>query len=328
MRNPSRTLLTLFGLAALSLGPARAGPAEAGQKLLCAVRAPVPPRLDGVLDEACWQRAEALDDFLCLIPPSSGRTTIRCAYDEQHLYVATECFVSQPDALTAGVAAIKAGPLYNPGWRQNWDGFQNRWSLELFLDPGPSLRNHYQLLYNAAGQIRGGYLNDFTHPFDPAPAFGLTVSPGCWRAEMVFPLQTAQPGALRPGMEWGLNFARNDDLAVALWRPITGAWNDPKQFGRLLIGDYAQWWEGAWTHGARADLRRLGSLVARYAPQDPAVEPLYLLARREADRLDQLAAAHPPTDRTNLERLYLGYADYRRFADRLSALCCTLEALP
>jgi len=274
MRNSPQLSLVLLALSALLLSLALAEPAAAEQKLLCAVRAAAPPILDGVLDEPCWQRAEVLDDFLYLLGPGPGRTTVRCAYDEQHLYVATECFVDGAAALPAGVAAIQAGPAYNQGWRQTWDGFQNRWSIELFLDPGPSLRNHYQLPYNAAGQVRGSYLNDFTHPFAPAPAFGLSILPGCWRAELVFPLQSRPQAALRPGMEWGLNFARNDDLPVALWRPITGAWNDPKQFGRLLIGDYAEWWEGAWTRGARADLRRLRRLVPRYALQDPAVEPL------------------------------------------------------
>jgi hypothetical protein len=58
------------------------------QTLLC-VSAAMPPHLDGVLDEAAWQRASG--DALSS-PTEPSAANVRFAYDEQFLYLAMKCY--------------------------------------------------------------------------------------------------------------------------------------------------------------------------------------------------------------------------------------------
>jgi hypothetical protein len=297
-------------------------------KFICAVQAAAPPIIDGVLDDACWQHAEVRDDFAFVQEPKPRRTTIRCAFDAQHLYVAAECFTDDPADLAQGIAAARAVPGFDTILRKGFVGFTNRQSLELFLDPGCSLRNHYQLLYNAAGGIRGGYRNRFDHAFSPTPSFKASVGEGVWRSEFVFPLQTNEGGRpLHVGDRWGINVARNDALPLAIWRPILGAWNEPKLFGIVLMGDYRQWWEAVWTQGARADLARMADAMPAYTRRSATVQRLYTLTAKRAKPIDALARKYPPTSRANFERLFVAYTDFERHYHRLKALCATLDLL-
>jgi hypothetical protein len=53
-----------------------------GPQVVIARRAASPPRLDGILDDPCWQSA---------LPPAGRKIRVRVAYDEQYVYVAAAC---------------------------------------------------------------------------------------------------------------------------------------------------------------------------------------------------------------------------------------------
>jgi hypothetical protein len=320
------SLVALLSTAVLSVSP---GPGQAAEplKIISAVRAAAPPILDGVLDEACWNAAEVREDFTPLVAAPPGRTAVRCVYDRTHLYVGVECFSGDPAGFRRGVADLKEKAVLHPGWLPTFDGFVNSYSVELFLDPGRTLRSHYQFLFNAAGQTCGHYRNRWGHPFSPVPSSACRVEEDCWRAEFVFPVQEGQRLVLEPGEEWGINFARNDSVPLAIWRPIAGAWNEPKEFGRLMIGSYAEWWEARWTRGAKVELARWAKAGPPDVKKNPTVIGLYRLAQREAEKLDTLARQSPPVDRARFAALYVAYQDYCRHADRLLALGATLEKM-
>lgn len=72
-------------------------------KALPALKTSNPPKIDGVLDDACWQNAPKAADFTdpLLGTPAKDQTVVRLLYDEKAIYVAIHAFDSQPDMIVA-----------------------------------------------------------------------------------------------------------------------------------------------------------------------------------------------------------------------------------
>jgi len=66
-----------------------------------AVRTGQPPTIDGILDEPFWHEIEPVTDFRQRVPvdgaPSSERTELRVAFDDNNLYFAVVLHDSDPD---------------------------------------------------------------------------------------------------------------------------------------------------------------------------------------------------------------------------------------
>ena len=72
-----------------------------------AVRAPHPPTIDAVLDEPFWHGIEPVTDFRQRVPvdgaPSSERTELRVAFDDNNLYFALVLHDSDPDGIRRSI---------------------------------------------------------------------------------------------------------------------------------------------------------------------------------------------------------------------------------
>ena len=70
------------------------------RRVATATRITAPPTVDGTLDEAVWQQATPLADFVQTEPqegsPASERTEVRLLYDDAYVYVGVICFDSDP----------------------------------------------------------------------------------------------------------------------------------------------------------------------------------------------------------------------------------------
>ena len=70
-----------------------------------AIRTETPPKIDGKLDDACWQNSAKTGTLIQFEPqrgePATQPTTIYLAYDANKLYVAFECFKTDMDNLAA-----------------------------------------------------------------------------------------------------------------------------------------------------------------------------------------------------------------------------------
>ena len=293
-------------------------------KVVCASRAETPPMIDGALDEPCWQKAEVRSDFTS---PGSGqvlsrRTTMRVLYDQDHLYFGFEVFWDSAALLNKGVAEIKGRyPEIKEGvWLKEWK-YENTHGLELFLDPGASGRNYYQMLFNAAGQCIGNYKCLF-ECFNIQPVVKGAIQGNCWSVEMAYPAKN-----LKIGQEWGLNVCRNDETYYGIWKQVQGAYHNPKLFGRLVIGDYREWWEAAGGKEVRAQLEALRSQSARYAKRDNRFSAMVDQVAGEMDVMGKWAGQYPPVGRASFEQLYERYAGCRDKQARLQAYRETLELL-
>jgi len=132
------TVLTLTGCAMLR--PERAGE-PAGEK---AVLTAVAPTIDGKLDEACWQRASVITNFLVpevLTAPLSP-TEARILWDKDYLYVAFR-------------AADKDVWGY---FEKRDDGTCQEDVLEVFIQPDPAAGHYYNFEMNALGTALDGFI--------------------------------------------------------------------------------------------------------------------------------------------------------------------------
>ena len=292
-------------------------------KVICASRAVAAPKIDGVLDDACWQKTEVRSDFTS---PASGmpikrRTTMRFVYDDTHLYMGVEFFWDDAAALRKGVAGIvkKHGPATKGVL--SFKKYVNCYGFELFIDPGATQTNYYQILLNAAGQYAGNY-KMMWHEFKGGQTFAHTIRGNCWTVEFVYPYK-----GIRAGDQWGLNLCRNDADYYGIWKQVGGAYHAPKMFGRIVMGSYAEWWRAVWGSGAKAGLADMADGLGRFARAHPLLPVLYARVRERAQRVDTVARAHPPVNRDHFEVLYHAYMDFRKDYARLASFWSTVKLM-
>jgi cellulose/xylan binding protein with CBM9 domain len=319
----STKVVVLLTLCVCGAWPAGATAAD-GLKVVCAARTDTPPKIDGVLDEACWSKAEVRSDFTS--PGDGGvldrATTLRVLYDRNHVYFGFEVFWNDANSLRKGVAGIRATypDLHEGVWMKKWQ-YANTYGLELFVDAGASGRNYYQVLFNAAGQCVGLYKAMF-ECFNISPVVKGAISPSGWTVEVAYPAKN-----LTAGREWGLNVCRNDDTYYGIWKQVGGNYNNPRLFGRLVMGDYRQWWDAVGGQGASRELAALKTKCRRYQEIDPYFANRVAHVSREMAAMQRAAAQHPPVDRPSFERLYRRYARVRDKVERVRAQAATLAIL-
>ena len=319
MNNINRWLSGCLFVFLSILGLARG---EEGLKVICASRTATPPVMDGILAEPAWKTAEVRSDFTS---PGAGtvlgrRTTMRVLYDRDNLYFGFEVFWDDVSALNQGLAAIREKhPQIQAGaWQKEWQ-YENVCGLELFLDPGASGRNYCQMLFNAAGQCVGLYNAKLEH-FTLQPEVKSALRGNCWSVELRCPAKN-----LQAGQEWGLNVCRNDETYYGIWKQVGGNYNNPKLFGRLVLGDYREWWETAGGTGARAQLTAMQKQRGLYA--DTHYDAMLNLVDQDMTALSRWAESCPPVSRDNFERLYARYASCHDQFERLRAYHETLGLL-
>lgn len=77
--------------------------ADLRKKILTAVRADVPPKIDGVPDDEAWQKGALATDFVMYNPyngiPSNYRSEVRILYDDDALYIGAMMYDPAPDSI-------------------------------------------------------------------------------------------------------------------------------------------------------------------------------------------------------------------------------------
>jgi hypothetical protein len=157
-------------------------------------------RLDGLLDEALWQRIEPIDGFLQREPVEGGtpteRTEVRIAYDADNLYLGVVLHDSDP-----------AGILGHQKQRDAGLGTDDRfmWILDTFRDG----RTGYFFEINPAGLMGDGLLRTgggVNKAWNGIWAVKVARGDWGWSAEIRIPFRTLN---FDPNSErWGINFQR------------------------------------------------------------------------------------------------------------------------
>ncbi|MCY3752248.1 MAG: carbohydrate binding family 9 domain-containing protein, partial [Gammaproteobacteria bacterium] len=100
------------------------------------------PKIDGDISDPVWSKATRIDKFYQIIPVRGAEpseiTVVYMAYDENNLYFAFDCRVSQPDKILATVMQRD---------RELWQDD----NIRVYLDPYDSSRDAMAFLVNSLG---------------------------------------------------------------------------------------------------------------------------------------------------------------------------------
>ncbi|MDE0043036.1 MAG: hypothetical protein OXT74_13435, partial [Candidatus Poribacteria bacterium] len=104
-----------------------------------------PPKIDGMLNDICWQRATQSGNFIQYGPspgdPATQPTKVYITYDRNRLYVGFECFKDDMNRLAAN-STRRDSPFFSDDY------------VEVFLDTFLDKRNCYAFALNPLGTQR------------------------------------------------------------------------------------------------------------------------------------------------------------------------------
>ncbi len=202
---------------------AREVPCDADPVALCP-RAAAPPKLDGVLDDACWQAAGRIGGFVEHQggAPARDATEVRLCHDDEHLYLGARLALADPSKLRAALTRRDA-PVYQED------------SLEFFLDPGHQ-GAYSQLALNALGTLMD--LSKKEHlAFNAEWQAKTRRDAGGWWAEVSIRTPSLGYTGETAGRSWGFNVGREVPATgeVTCWSCTRGQFLNPERWGQLLF---------------------------------------------------------------------------------------------
>jgi hypothetical protein len=181
--------------------PSRAQTAQS-RHALRAERVDQPIKLDGILDDAVWTRAEAGSDFIQRFPtpgrPATMRTEVRVAYDNDAVYVAARMFDPNPDLIHAPLARRDPGDISS-----DW--------IDVIFDSYNDRRTGYRFGVNPAGTKLDVYhFNDTESDmsWDAIWDAATRIDSLGWTAEIRVPLSQLRFHGSAGEQKWGLQFYR------------------------------------------------------------------------------------------------------------------------
>ena len=191
--------------------------------LLVCERAAVPPRLDGVLSDECWQRAREARLH------SAGESNVRepyafvlTAHDSDYLYLAG----SIPRDRNIAYASTKhAGREYD----ESLDAFDR---LTVVLDVDRDYATWYSLSVDQRGCTSDSCWRDSS--WNPKWHVASLLEPEHWRVEVAIPFTELVPIPPGPRALWAIGIARTiPAVEVQSWAPPVASQPNSDSFGLL-----------------------------------------------------------------------------------------------
>ena len=204
-----------------------------------AVRIETPPKIDGKLDDRCWQKSAKTGELLQFEPQrgelATQPTTIYVAYDANNLYIAFECFKTDMSRLAANLT------------RRDSFFFSDD-HVEVLIDTFLDGRNCYAFALNPLGtQTDRRLINEGSNRRTGQSMIGTAISWDCdwqgqaseetdkWTAEFAIPFAELRFPKGMDTATWGINFWRNDEVPAEeqTWADIGERQYAVSRFGQL-----------------------------------------------------------------------------------------------
>ncbi|MDD9973930.1 MAG: DUF5916 domain-containing protein, partial [Candidatus Poribacteria bacterium] len=208
-------------------------------RIIEAVRTETPPKIDGKLDDECWQKSAKTGELIQFEPqrgePATQPTTIYVVYDANKLYVAFECFKTDMGNLAA-----------NQTRRDSF--FFSDDHVEVLIDTFLDGRNCYAFALNPLGtQTDRRLINEGANRRTGQSRIGTAISWDCdwqgqaatgtdkWTAEFAIPFAELRFSKGTEIATWGINFWRNDEVPAEeqTWSDLGDRQYAVSEFGHL-----------------------------------------------------------------------------------------------
>jgi hypothetical protein len=227
MNRQATLTLPFLAVTALLFAPAHAAPKVDALPTAIAPVVAQAPAVDGVLSGPAWQQAAKLGPFVRIEGGApKGETEALVLRSGDTLYVGVICRFDKGATLTV-----------NQKTRDS-DVFTDE-SVEVFIDPGMTLKKYRHFLINAANVQRdeSGEIGA-TPPYDVAWngvwASATSRDDTAWYAEFAIPFSDLGLQADAPATV-GFNVCRNDSTRSesTCWSPTLSGFHEPTRFGLL-----------------------------------------------------------------------------------------------
>ncbi len=175
-------------------------------------------KIDGLLEEPAWKKADKAENFFMVLPMDTSfarvRTIVRMTYDATSLYLSAVCYEGAK------------GPYMVESLRRDWNFIKND-NFIFFLDPFDDQTNGFTFGSNAAGGQWDGMMYEggkVDLSWDNKWTSKVRQYKDHWVLEMAIPFKTLR--YKKNISEWGINFSRNDlkTTEKSAWAPV------PRQF--------------------------------------------------------------------------------------------------
>lgn len=207
-----------------------------------ATRVDRPPRLDGTLNDAVWQSAAPIGNFLQREPfegqPPTEKTEVRILYDKHNVYFGVVCFDANPEGIIATELRRDVS--------QELDDY-----FEIIIDSAHDRRNAYVFQINPLGTQRDALITeeqrtdngagDGDPGWDGVWTSAARITEGGWTTTVAIPFSTLNFMQSRDVI-WGINFKRfirrkNEEDLWSGWRRAFGAARISQAGDLFGIGD-------------------------------------------------------------------------------------------
>ncbi len=228
--------MLLYGILNASGAPAELPPLPEISISACEM----PPKLDGVLDDACWKTAAMVEKLnVYRKDETTDAVAFKLAFDNQWLYIAAQIRHPMPERIKPKVLEQDGGVTQDD-------------SLEIFIDPGTDGRLYYHYMLNAANvraeqqktrNASGDYAGD--RNWDIPWRSAVRITEQGWQAEIALPLSVlaahGRLDKLRINLCGAICIPVIDPQGVEVyqdrlfftWSPLFRQFHEPFRFGCL-----------------------------------------------------------------------------------------------
>ncbi len=238
MKNHTNRAAILVGIAALMLGGLPADAATTASRVAEAAPVEEAPRIDGIVDDDVWQRADVISDFIQREPvegdPASEKTEVRILYDSRTIYIGVICFDGDPSGIIVTDARRDAALDDTDSFRIIFDTYHDRQNGFVFGTNPAGIEHDGQVTNEGEGgqggpgrrRAQSGSGSGFNLNWDASFTVATNTGDYGWSAEFAIPLRSLRYSAGSP-QTWGLNFQRNirRKREEVYWSPVLRAWN-------------------------------------------------------------------------------------------------------
>ena len=239
-----------------------------------------PPVVDGTLSDACWAKAPVVSGFTLYNKPKllDVQTSFRVGYDGTCLYLGVRCDEPKAKQLSPTFAG-----------RDSSGCFRGE-TVEVFLDPGHTHDDYYQLAVNLAGSFYDSHKTDAY--WNSTTQLATKIVADGWELEMAIPWAEVGVPAPKPGRVVGFNVCRDRYAGGARewsnWSQTQANFHDVARFGHLVLSPTEEMLGGLAGELRKGDRR--GPIVL-YTEEGSAGRAYLAMARDALAKLDAELAA-------------------------------------